>query len=69
MKSIIFKSFMVLALSLTTLFITSCGENSNQNNTEVSQATYACPMDCEKGKTYSEEGTCPVCGMDLKEVE
>ena len=48
---------------------TSCGENSNQNNTEVSQATYACPMDCEKGKTYSEEGTCPVCGMDLKEVE
>jgi len=60
---------MVLALSLTTLFITSCGENSNQNNTEVSQVTYACPMDCEDGKTYSEEGTCPVCGMDLKEVE
>ncbi|NOR27234.1 MAG: hypothetical protein GQ540_01765 [Lutibacter sp.] len=27
---------------------------------------YQCPMDCEKGKTYSEAASCPVCKMDLK---
>ena len=69
MKSLTLKVLTVLALSFTSLFLTSCGENSNKNNTEVSQTTYACPMDCEKGKTYTEEGSCPVCGMDLKEVE
>lgn len=26
-------------------------------------------MDCEEGKTYEEEGSCPVCKMDLKKVE
>ncbi|MBT8253427.1 MAG: hypothetical protein HKN00_10610 [Flavobacteriaceae bacterium] len=30
---------------------------------------YQCPMDCEEGKTYDEEGKCPVCKMDLKKVE
>jgi transcription initiation factor IIE alpha subunit len=30
---------------------------------------YACPMDCENGKTYDKEGKCPVCEMDLKKVE
>ena len=25
-------------------------------------------MDCEKGKTYGEQGSCPVCKMDLKEA-
>lgn len=32
-------------------------------------AEYQCPMDCEEGKTYDTAGACPVCGMDLKEVE
>ena len=32
-------------------------------------AEYQCPMDCEEGKTYDKEGTCPVCKMDLKKVE
>jgi len=27
---------------------------------------YQCPVDCEKGKTYDEKGSCPVCKMDLK---
>ncbi len=30
---------------------------------------YICPMDCEDGKTYEEEGECPVCGMALDEAE
>jgi len=28
---------------------------------------YQCPMDCEKGKSYTETGKCPKCKMDLKE--
>ena len=28
---------------------------------------HQCPMDCEKGKSYTEPGKCPVCKMDLKE--
>jgi len=28
---------------------------------------YQCPMDCEKGKSYTEAGKCPECKMDLKE--
>ena len=32
----------------------------------ASTAVYQCPMDCEKGKVYENEGACPVCKMDLK---
>lgn len=37
----------------------------------ASNILYQCPMDCEKGKSYSEEGSCPVCKMNLtpKEVD
>ena len=34
-----------------------------ENQTETVVALYACPMDCEDGKTYA--GSCPVCKMDL----
>lgn len=31
---------------------------------------YYCPMKCEgEDKTYAEEGSCPVCGMELVVVE
>jgi Cu(I)/Ag(I) efflux system membrane fusion protein len=30
---------------------------------------YACPMECEGTKAYSQAGTCPVCGMKLEPVE
>ena len=33
---------------------------------KMAEAVYACPMDCEDGKTYAEAGTCPECKMDLK---
>ncbi len=51
---------------------------SNAQSTELKKAKaeysvkkeksveYQCPMDCEKGKTYDEPGSCPVCKMDLK---
>ncbi len=31
-------------------------------------AAYSCPMGCEKDKTYTQPGACPVCGMHLKRV-
>jgi hypothetical protein len=65
----------VVAISVIglTTFI-GCDNTSNEGktikeNTEMAQATYACPMDCENGKTYNEPGSCPVCGMDLTEVK
>ena len=38
-------------------------ETSKGNGT----GTFYCPMHCEGDKTYSKEGNCPVCGMDLVE--
>jgi transcription initiation factor IIE alpha subunit len=37
-------------------------------NVSVSGKTYACPMQCEGDKTYTEAGKCPVCKMELQEV-
>lgn len=31
--------------------------------------SYRCPMNCEKDKTYSMPGKCPVCGMKLTPAE
>lgn len=47
--------------------ITACKETS-QNSKELT-ALYQCPMKCEGEKSYPNPGSCPVCKMDLKEVE
>lgn len=39
----------------------------DHGDSELYTASYACPMDCEKGKTYEAAGKCPVCEMDLVE--
>ncbi len=75
------KVFLVLAICLGfSVFFTSCRETKKENKTEMHENhdheanetamhdAYQCPMDCEKGKTYDKEGTCPVCKMDLKKV-
>ena len=36
---------------------------------EMAMTAYQCPMKCEGEKTYVEEGDCPKCKMDLKEIE
>lgn len=42
-------------------------ENVDSESEEMaSNILYQCPMDCEKGKSYVNEGACPVCGMALK---
>lgn len=55
--------------------LTSCGGSNEaaapEEKVEEAHAHkhYQCPMDCEEGKVYEAEGTCPVCKMELKEVE
>lgn len=41
-------------------------EGHDHDSDAMASNTYQCPMDCEKGKTYTAEGSCPVCKMDLK---
>lgn len=36
---------------------------------EVAMSAYQCPMKCEGDKTYDEQGACPACKMDLKEIK
>lgn len=43
------------------------GHESHDHDAKVASAeVFQCPMDCEKGKTYAEAGSCAVCKMDLK---
>ena len=67
------KSFMLIAIVAT---LAGCSSNTKTSDektstdttihTPVSHDVYACPMDCEKGKTYDKAGKCPVCEMDLE---
>lgn len=66
------KSFLIIFLFASVLM--SCNNSSDKVSTHSheeaeEQVTYICPMDCEDGKTYHEEGECPVCGMALDELE
>ena len=68
------KITLVIAIaSLFSLSLSSCSSTDNAESTETSEqaveTSYYCPMKCEGGKTYPEAGSCPVCGMDLVEVE
>ncbi|WP_432670762.1 heavy metal-binding domain-containing protein [Flavobacterium sp. SM2513] len=68
------KTLLLIAFAVATLSVTSCKsepktetmtETTTETTTATAEVTYACPMDCEKGKTYTEMGKCPVCEMDL----
>jgi hypothetical protein len=41
----------------------------HDHSNELAMSVYQCPMKCEGDKTYDAKGSCPVCEMDLKEVE
>jgi len=67
---------MFTLLIAATFAISSCGNPEEQekadDNTEVvhqDHAGYQCPMKCEGDKTYDKPGSCPVCGMDMEELE
>ena len=68
------KTILMFAFAVGTLSMTSCKsepktetttETSTETTTSTAEVAYVCPMDCEKGKTYTEAGKCPVCEMDL----
>lgn len=59
-----------LALVFSILFsviLSSCNTDSSTDTDKI-QTEYQCPMKCEGDKTYVEEGSCPVCKMDLKPI-
>lgn len=72
--------FLVAAIFSIAVMFTSCKETKKEevktesheshehdaDSNEEHADVYQCPMDCEKGKTYAEAGSCPVCKMDLK---
>jgi hypothetical protein len=76
------KSIVLFVFAIASLTFVSCKEEAKEattvetkdahegHNHEAGEvhATYSCPMDCEKGKTYAEAGKCPVCEMDLVAV-
>ncbi len=60
-----------LALVLSLVAFAACKNDSSKNNAATTEAAapgtkYICPMNCEKGKTYDQPGSCPVCHMDLE---
>lgn len=44
-------------------------EAHEHGDSDAVAAVYQCPMKCEGEKTYDEKGSCPVCKMDIKEIE
>lgn len=69
------KTIIYFLFAFATLTIVSCGKKEKTDATIETTSehehavAYHCPMDCEKGKTYDKAGTCPVCEMDLVEIE
>ena len=66
-------SLSLIVLVFSMFVFTACAEKKSKEKPEKVEETsamveYQCPMDCEDGKTYHEAGSCPVCKMDLKEV-
>lgn len=76
------KTIVLFAFAIASMTFVSCKDEAKQETTVEAidehaghdhaagemHATYACPMDCEKGKHYEAPGTCPVCEMDLVAV-
>ena len=60
----------LILLLVLTIAISSCKTDKKEVQPEVKKEMitqiYQCPMDCEKGKSYTKEGNCPVCKMELK---
>lgn len=55
---------------LAGMMFTACGSEGTEAQEQTAEKeVYQCPMDCEEGKTYAEEGQCPICEMDLTLVD
>ena len=60
-----------LALVLSVVAFSACNNDHSKHNSQTAApgTKYICPMNCEKGKTYDQPGSCPVCHMDLEPVK
>jgi len=63
-----------LALALSVAAFSACKNDHSKHGSQATEAAapgtkYICPMNCEKGKTYDQPGSCPVCNMDLEPVK
>ncbi len=61
----------ILFLGLFSLMLSTACKNTKKekekdHHKEHAELVYQCPMNCEKGKTYTEPGNCAVCKMALK---
>lgn len=59
----------MVALFTSVLFISCSFEKTTESTEQVGETSYYCPMKCEGDKTYTEQGSCPKCGMNLIVVE
>lgn len=57
----------IVILTVLLAFV-SC-KQSNSGTGADNMVLYECPMHCEGDRLYEEEGTCPVCKMDLERVK
>ncbi len=63
-----------LALVLSVAAFSACKNDHSKHQSQTTETAapgpkYICPMNCEKGKTYDQPGSCPVCNMDLEPVQ
>lgn len=63
-----------LGLALSIVLFNACKTDHSKHNNAPSETAapgtqYICPMNCEKGKTYDQPGSCPVCHMTLEPVK
>ena len=72
MKRFIIISFFILGGST---LISSCSDSNNsekqiETSIEVKKSKkWQCPMNCEHDKVYDEPLDCPLCGMDMAELD
>lgn len=67
MKTGKFLLFFLMAFCLTAT-TNAQTKKAKAKTTQQASTVYACPMKCEKEKTYSKAGDCPVCGMHLTAI-
>ncbi|MCX7550042.1 SCO family protein [Xanthomarina sp. F2636L] len=58
----------IISVMMLLIVVTSCNSDKSKGSQEE-VAVYQCPMQCEGDKTYTENVTCPICKMDLKQVD
>jgi Cu2+-exporting ATPase len=67
----------ILSVVAAVVFTTACsntGSSSTANQkptlaSDTASLKYQCPMKCQGDTAYKTAGQCPVCGMDLKEMD